>query len=39
MKRAVRGELTRLFSTRLPMWALIAAVASGAGLTGLLGLA
>ncbi|WP_443209155.1 hypothetical protein [Rhodococcus rhodochrous] len=38
MKRAVRGELTRLFSTRLPMWALIAAVASGAGLTGLLGL-
>ncbi|MEE2060750.1 fused MFS transporter/spermidine synthase family protein [Rhodococcus artemisiae] len=38
MNHAIRGEFTRLFSTRLPLWALIAAVASGAGLTGVLGL-
>lgn len=34
----LRGEAIRLFSTRLPLWALIAASASGAGLTGLLAL-
>jgi ABC-2 type transport system permease protein len=39
MKNAVRGEFTRLFSTRLPVWAIVAAVLSGAGLTGVLGIA
>lgn len=34
----LRGEAIRLLSTRLPLWALIAAVSSGAGLTGLLAL-
>ncbi|HET8994943.1 MAG TPA: hypothetical protein VFN32_14175 [Rhodococcus sp. (in: high G+C Gram-positive bacteria)] len=38
MKNAVRGEFIRLFSTRLPVWAIVAAVLSGAGLTGVLGL-
>ncbi|MFZ2529207.1 MAG: hypothetical protein WAX14_16380 [Rhodococcus sp. (in: high G+C Gram-positive bacteria)] len=38
MNNALRGEIIRLFSTRLPRWAAIAAVVSGAGLTGLLGL-
>lgn len=30
------GELIRLFSTRLPLWALLAALLCGGGLTGLL---
>lgn len=34
----LRGEAVRLLSTRLPLWALVAAVASGAGPTGLLAL-
>ncbi|MFC0627963.1 ABC transporter permease [Kribbella deserti] len=34
----IKGEITRLRSTRLPLWALLAAVASGAGLTGILSL-
>ena len=34
----LHGEAVRLLSTRLPLWALISAVASGAGLTGLLAL-
>lgn len=38
MNKAIRGEIIRLFSTRLPLWAAIAAIVSGAGLTGLLGL-
>ncbi|WP_427893734.1 ABC transporter permease subunit [Kribbella sp. GL6] len=38
MTNLIRGEITRLFSTRLPLWALIAAVASGGGLTGILAL-
>ncbi|MCK0092576.1 ABC transporter permease [Rhodococcus sp. HNM0563] len=37
MTNAVRGEFFRLFSTRLPLWACVAAVLSGAGLTGVLG--
>lgn len=35
---ALRGETVRLCSTRLPLWALLAAIGSGAGLTGLLAL-
>ncbi|TWD84399.1 ABC-2 family transporter [Kribbella amoyensis] len=38
MKDLIRGELTRLFSTRLPRWAAIAAIGSGGGLTGILAL-
>lgn len=38
MSHAVRGEIIRLFSTRLVLWAMVAAIATGAGLTGLLGL-
>lgn len=38
MNHTIRGEVTRLLSTRLPLWALIAAVGCGAGLTGLLAL-
>lgn len=33
---AIHGELVRLFSTRLPLWTLLAAVACGGGITGLL---
>ncbi|MGC4943125.1 ABC transporter permease subunit [Kribbella sp. DT2] len=36
MKQLIRGEITRLFATRLPRWAALAAVGCGAGLTGLL---
>jgi hypothetical protein len=35
---ALHGEVIRLFSTRLPLWALLAAVGAGGGLTGLLAL-
>jgi len=35
---AFRGELTRLCSTRLPLWTLLAAMLCGGGLTGLLAL-
>lgn len=34
----LRGETLRLFSTRLPLWALLIAAGAGAGLTGLLAL-
>ncbi|MDR5700944.1 ABC transporter permease [Agromyces aerolatus] len=36
--KPLRGEVIRLCSTRLPLWALLAAVGAGAGLTGLLAL-
>lgn len=35
---AVRGELRRLFSTRLPLWTLLAAIICGGGLPALLAL-
>ena len=35
---AMHGELVRLFSTRLPLWTLLAAVGCGGGITGLLAL-
>lgn len=35
---AIHGELVRLFSTRLPLWTLLAAVGCGGGITGLLAL-
>lgn len=35
---ALRGELSRLMSTRLPLWTLVAAVGSGASLTSVLAL-
>ncbi|MFF0341117.1 ABC transporter permease subunit [Kribbella sp. NPDC004875] len=38
MRNLIRGEITRLLSTRLPWWAVLAAVASGGGLTGILAL-
>lgn len=38
MITTIRGELTRLFSTRLPLIAAIVAVVCGGGLTGVLGL-
>lgn len=34
--RILHGEVLRLFSTRLPLWTLLAALACGGGLTGLL---
>lgn len=33
---ALHGETVRLFSTRLPLWAILAAIGAGGGLTGLL---
>lgn len=36
MTHAIRGELAKLFATRLPLWTLVAAVLCGGGLTGLL---
>ena len=36
MNRLVRGELAKLFATRLPLWTLALAACCGAGLTGLL---
>lgn len=38
MNRAIRGELAKLFATKLPIWALLAAAACGGGLIGLLAL-
>lgn len=38
MNRAIRGELVKLFATRLPAWALLCAVVCGGGLTGLIAL-
>lgn len=38
MMRLVRGEFTRLFATRLPVWSAALAVAAGALFTGLIGL-
>ena len=38
MSRLIRGEFTKLFATRLPLWSLIIAACSGGGLTGLLAL-
>lgn len=35
---AVRGEIVRLLSTRLPLWSALAALICGAGLTGMLAL-
>ncbi|GAA1818320.1 ABC transporter permease [Agromyces neolithicus] len=37
MSRLIRGELTRLASTRLPLWTVLLAVASGGTMTALLG--
>ena len=36
MNRLIRGELAKLFATRLPMWSLIIAAGSGGGLTSML---
>ena len=36
MNRLIRGELAKLFATRLPMWSLIIAAGSGGGLTSIL---
>lgn len=36
MSRLIRGELSKLLSTRLPLWTLILAACCGGGLTGLL---
>ncbi|MDQ0893666.1 ABC transporter permease [Agromyces ramosus] len=38
MSRLIRGEFTKLFATRLPLWSLILAACCGGGLTGLLAL-
>ncbi len=38
MNRLIRGEVIRLFATRLPAWSVVAAVAAGALMTGLLSL-
>ena len=38
MSRLIRGEFTKLFATRLPLWSPIIAACSGGGLTGLLAL-
>lgn len=38
MTRLIRGEFTRLFAVRMHRWAVLAAVLSGGGLTGLLAL-
>lgn len=38
MNRLIRGEFTKLFATRLPIWSLVIAAASGGALTGLLAL-
>lgn len=38
MSRLIRGELAKLFATRLPIWSLIIAACCGGGLTGLLAL-
>jgi ABC-2 type transport system permease protein len=37
MTRLIRGEFTRLFATRLPVWSAALAVAAGASFTGLMG--
>ena len=36
MSRLIRGEFTKLFATRLPLWTIIIAACCGGGLTGLL---
>lgn len=38
MTHLIRGELAKLFATRLPMWSLVIAACCGGGLTGLLAL-
>lgn len=38
MMRLIRGETTRLFATRLPLWSAVLAVLAGGSVTGLLGL-